>query len=232
MKNIKHLSFDLWLTLIKSNVQFKPKRAELLLDLFDVDCESRTIDLIIRNLDKVFDRYNELTGLKYPATFMYQRVLQRVLNQDIDVKLAQAFKTESDNLFLKYPPQLLNPNIVPMLKKFSEKGYTMNISSNTGFIDGKILTPVLEELGILNYFDFCIYSDEINCSKPSHRFFKRVHEKLRLDKKEVLHIGDNPKNDYQGAMNYGFQAFLITNKDYTIYDIESKLFQFQCIQNR
>lgn len=111
-------------------------------------------------------------------------------------------------------------NILSYLK---EKSYTINLSSNTGFVEGDILRPVLEEMGILKYFDFLVFSDEINASKPSSHFFEVVHQQTSVAKNEILHIGDNPKADYMGAKSFGFDALLITDDNYTLDDIKRKL---------
>ena len=99
----------------------------------------------------------------------------------------------------------------------------LNLSSNTGFIEGETLRTTLANMGILQYFDFLIFSDEINASKPSSHFFQHVYDHIDVPKKAVLHIGDNPKADYQGAKNFGFNALLITDPNYTINDIRTKL---------
>ena len=42
-------------------------------------------------------------------------------------------------------------------------------------------------------------------------------------KDEILHIGDNYKADYLGAMNFGFKALHINNQQYTLNDITRHL---------
>ena len=78
-------------------------------------------------------------------------------------------------------------------------------------------------MSILQYFDFLIFSDEINACKPSSHFFQQVFDHINVTKEAVLHIGDNPKADYQGARSFGFNALLITDPNYTINDIRTKL---------
>lgn len=85
------------------------------------------------------------------------------------------------------------------------------------------MRQVLSQMDILKYFKFFIFSDEIEISKPSSYFFQKVYDKVGGHKKNILHIGDNPKTDYQGAKNFGFEALLITNSNYTIDDIRTKL---------
>lgn len=219
---IKHISFDLWLTLIKSHPEFKLQRAKMIADTFGIrHIEPSDIDRFVRSIDKTFDRYNMISGKKLSANTMYCRLLQRIVpDKNITEQDAVTVREKADRLFNEYCPQFMNENIPDILFQLKKEGYTINLSSNTGFIEGHVLRNTLKQLGILHYFDFLVFSDEIDASKPSSRFFEKVDELTTVSPAEVLHIGDNPKADYQGAINYGFKALLITNSDYTIEDIK------------
>ncbi|MEN9918570.1 MAG: hypothetical protein RL662_1006 [Bacteroidota bacterium] len=223
---IKHISFDLWLTLIKSHPQFKQKRAELIAQTFGIKhIEPAAIEQFIRSVDKVIDRYNMISGKKLAANNMYCRILQSVVpnSRTVSIDDAIALRQQSDKLFMQYPPLFVNDNIPQLLTQLKSEGYSINLSSNTGFIEGQILRTTLSNLGIGSYFDFLVFSDEINASKPSSLFFEHVHQQTSCSKSEILHIGDNPQADYQGAINFGFNALLITNSKYTIDVIRPKL---------
>lgn len=224
--NIKNISFDLWMTLIRSHPEFKLKRAELISDTFNIKTISpKEIDGFIRSVDNVFDRYNMISGKKLSANKMYQELLQRLVPKSEEVTLEAAIKLreQADALFLEYRPVFMNDNIPQILLQLKNDGYILNLSSNTGFIEGETLRTTLADLGIIEYFDFLIFSDEIDASKPSSHFFQHVYNHIKAAKNEVLHIGDNPKADYQGAKNFGFNALLITYPNYTINDIRTKL---------
>lgn len=223
---IKHISFDLWMTLIQSHPEFKLRRAQLIIDMFGLkDSVDTEIDEYVRRVDKVFDRKNMISGQKLSANKMYCKVLQKVLPQSeiVTEEKALELRQKSDALFMEYSPVFLNDNIKNMLSDLKDEGYTINLSSNTGFVEGDILRPVLEKMGILRYFDFLVFSDEINASKPSSHFFEVVHEQAAVAKNQILHIGDNPKADYMGARSFGFEALLITDDNYTLNDIKRQL---------
>lgn len=180
---------------------------------------------IVQSVDKVSDRLNEINGKKVPTERMYRRILQKLgydpkcVTDDVYTEI----KRKVNDLFMKYPPDFLNGSIQPMLKTLTDEGYHLNISSNTGFIEGKTINATLKNLNISEYFDFCIFSDEIGLSKPSSDFFEKVFEQTSLDKLEVLHVGDNLKADYEGALKYGFKALHINNQQYTLNDIKRHL---------
>lgn len=223
---IKNISFDLWMTLIRSHPEFKLKRAELIADTFNIkNISPKEIDSFIRSVDNVFDRYNMISGKKLSANKMYQKLLEKLVPKETSVTLdiAISLRKEADDLFGQYQPVFLNENIPQILSQLKEEGYVLNLSSNTGFIEGETLRTTLANMGILQYFDFLIFSDEINASKPSSHFFQHVYDHINVPKNAILHIGDNPKADYQGAKNFGFNALLITDPNYTINDIRTKL---------
>lgn len=214
------------MTLIRSHPEFKLKRAELIADTFNIkNISPKEIDSFIRSVDNVFDRYNMISGKKLSANKMYQKLLEKLAPEETSVTLdiAISLRKEADDLFGQYQPVFLNENIPQILSQLKEEGYVLNLSSNTGFIEGETLRTTLANMGILQYFDFLIFSDEINASKPSSHFFQHVYDHINVPKNAVLHIGDNPKADYQGAKNFGFNALLITDPNYTINDIRTKL---------
>ena len=226
---IRHISFDLWLTLIKSNPLFKEKRAEFLAENFNPKGFSvPEVKNIVSSLDKACDRLNEKSGTKKKAVFMYRSVLKRLgLKTDIrDIKTYIDFDLvvkRINQLFFEYPPVLLNDSITNTLAYLKIEGYSLNISSNTGFIEGPFLRQFLFTSEIGKYFDFSVFSDEINASKPSKRFFECVHKSTSKKKSEILHIGDNYNADFLGASQYGFKAFLIENSEYSFELIQQAI---------
>lgn len=223
---IKHISFDLWLTLIKSHPQFKRMRAELIAEFYNTKgLTAHEVDIFIRNKDKEIDKQNESTGGKLPATLMYYKILEYTCPDSEEVLMQKAAELErqSNELFIYYAPILLNENIPAILSELRQQGYTLNLGSNTGFIEADTLRVVLEKLGILQYFSFCIFSDEVKASKPSPVFFQHILDNTNLSREEILHVGDNRLTDYEGANDFGFNALLLTNSDYTLNDIKSGL---------
>ena len=223
---IKHISFDLWLTLIKSHPEFKERRAKFLQKEFNpFGYSAKTIMEIVQSVDKVSDRLNEINGKKVTSECMYRRILLKLgydptcVTDDVYTEI----KRKVNNLFMNYPPQFLNESIQPMLHSLKEEGYSLNISSNTGYIEGTTIVATLKSLNIFEYFEFCIFSDEIGHSKPSPGFFEKVFVQTGFEKGQVLHVGDNFKADYEGALKYGFKAFHINNQQYTINDIKRHL---------
>lgn len=224
---IRHISFDLWLTLIKSNPLFKRKRAELIAGEFcPSKMDAKQIEILIQQKDKIFDRYNEMHGVKIPAKCMYLSILQSIDSQSRNIDLENAamwLMQQSNELLLNYPPQLLNEQIPDILGFLRSHIKSLSIGSNTGYMEGEILRMILKNMGIYDFFTFFVFSDEVRVSKPSPAFFRFILDRVNFPKSDVLHVGDSLKSDYHGALNFGFNALLITNPNYTLDDIKSKL---------
>ncbi|AKK73213.1 phosphoglycolate phosphatase [Chryseobacterium gallinarum] len=214
IQNHCHFSFDLWLTLIKSHPEFKTKRVELFSSFFNVDKPIEEVAKTVKYYDDLCNSINEITGGNIDTFEIYLMILGS-LNVDIasvNKEKLNDFYLKSEELFLEYKPVVIFENIHDFFENIKNQGKTINILSNTGFIKGKTMRKFLIHENLDQYIDFHIYSDEINCSKPNPLIFQEVKNKIRnqdLPLHQILHIGDNPVADYQGAKSFGFSAHLL-----------------------
>ncbi len=217
---MKHFSFDLWLTLIKSNPLFKGNRVNFFYQQYNFSNHSeREIKSVFRKVDLMCNQVNESVGLNLDSKEMYLMVLYLLNENSIDYNKIDINKlyNEMENLVLSYPPIILNKKVVPILQILKEKNKTISLLSNTGFIKGKTIDKILKKLDLKKYFDFEIYSDQQNLSKPNQRLFEIVFKKTcesynsSLKAKDIMHIGDNPIADIQGAQNYGMSTFYVSD---------------------
>jgi HAD superfamily hydrolase (TIGR01549 family) len=64
-------------------------------------------------------------------------------------------------------------------------------------------------LGLNNYINYLVTSEEAGVEKPNARIFEIALSKLKLSASEVIMIGDNEKKDFLGAQQIGIKAYLI-----------------------
>jgi len=214
-KNYSHFSFDLWLTLIRSNPEFKNKRNLLFKDFFEIDSSIERVSEVVRYYDVLCNNINEKTGLNLSTYEIYYLILN-ALEVDLslnDVNRLGEFYQETETLFFNYKPELIFPDIKRQFEEIVKEGKSINILSNTGFIKGKSLRKIISYYELDSSIDFQIYSDEVGFSKPNNEMFQlvfdQVNELRKTEKKEILHIGDNSIADYDGAVNFGFEAHLL-----------------------
>lgn len=213
--NYKHLSFDLWLTLIKSNSDFKKKRNILFKDYFEINNTIENVNEVVRYYDVLCNNINERTGLNFNTFEIYYLIINALKGDtnNIDIKKLNDFYNETEKLFMQYKPVLIYPKTEYLFKEIVQQEKTINILSNTGFIKGDTLRKLMSHFELEQYFSFQLYSDETGFSKPNFKMFELVYNQVRKDqivnKLEILHIGDNKIADYNGAINFGFNALLI-----------------------
>jgi len=224
MKSIKHFSFDLWFTLIKSNPSFKNERAIYFHKKYNSKNKTLLeVENIFRKVDLMCNSINEKTGGNIDAEEMYLMVIYE-LNNDIfrfeEIDLRKMY-IEMEQLFFNYAPIIFEKNTVKYLEKIRQiPDTTMSILSNTAFIKGTTLRCLLSHLDLSQYFDFQLYSDELKISKPNPEIFRELinyinsfRKNISLELDEIIHIGDNAVADIKGAKSVGINTFLInTNK--------------------
>jgi putative hydrolase of the HAD superfamily len=212
---VSHISFDLWLTLIRSHPGFKPMRDELLRNHFSIAAPVEKVSQAVRHYDRLFDHISHRTG-RTIDTFSLLLVILDSLGTDIaNVTVAQleAFYEEMEALFFAYPPLLIDARTTEVLQTLQQQGTPLSILSNTAFIRGKTLRQLLGRLGIGECFSFQLYSDELGWSKPAPEAFQKLWEEAcsrrSLRKENILHIGDNPLADGEGAARFGIRNLVI-----------------------
>jgi putative hydrolase of the HAD superfamily len=109
--------------------------------------------------------------------------------------------------FFEVPPYL-NPDAQKVLEDLAAAGKRIGLICNTGLTPGFALRRLLDSEGILGYFDFLGFSDEIGFRKPDLRVFHLAARKLKIDPCNIVHVGDNLRLDVWGAEQAGFRAIL------------------------
>jgi len=89
-------------------------------------------------------------------------------------------------------------------------GYPLVIVSDAIFSPGRCLRELLDGAGMLEYFDHCVFSDEVGRSKPHPAMFEAAARGVRCAVSDLVHIGDRPHNDVRGPHALGARAVLLT----------------------
>jgi putative hydrolase of the HAD superfamily len=230
MLKYQHYSFDLWLTLIRSNPSFKQQRTAFFHQHYNI--RQKTIDnvaAVFRQVDLMCNAINEKTGKNIDADEMYLMVIHLINDglfplQEIDLnKLEQ----QMENLLFAHLPFVYCSKTAKTLEQICQSGKsTISILSNTGFIRGKTLRKVLKQLKLDIYLNFQLYSDEAGLSKPNLEFFKLMLKEIEILKKpaeidpdKIIHIGDNEIADVKGASAAGIQSMLINSNKQCISNL-------------
>ncbi|GGA17038.1 HAD-IA family hydrolase [Okeania sp. KiyG1] len=110
------------------------------------------------------------------------------------------------NHFATAAPWFVYPDVKPALIKWRDRGIKLAVLSN---FDSR-LYPVLLALKLADFFDNVTISTEVGAAKPDQKIFVAALQKCGCAIEEVVHIGDSLTADYQGAINIGIKAFLLS----------------------
>lgn len=96
-------------------------------------------------------------------------------------------------------------DVVRTLEDLAADGFKLGIISNW---DDRLL-PLLKRLGLDRYFESIIVSCNVGFTKPSPVIFEQAQRWLKVGPENMLHVGDSPKEDIEGAKACGMNAVQI-----------------------
>ena len=70
----------------------------------------------------------------------------------------------------------------------------------------------LDRLGLHDYFEVCVISEEIGITKPQPGIFAHTLEALGIEAGVALHAGDNPHHDVAGARDHGMRGVWVNRR--------------------
>lgn len=99
----------------------------------------------------------------------------------------------------------LFPDVIPCLETLKDAGIRLAVVSNWDHS----LHGCLEAFGIDHYFEGIFASLEHGVEKPDPELFHIALRQLDVSPTETLHIGDDRRDDFEGAKSAGIRSVLI-----------------------
>lgn len=198
------MTFDLWGTLLLNSGEYarrlRKKREELLHDAVKGEISR---EALVEALEQSWAEIQSLRStLRDVPTSEQVRTLQKHLPVDVDDAVLVTPYTEA---VLCMPPTL-NPHAKNVLTHLKTK---IGLISNTGRTPGRVLRPVLSDLGILEFFDVTLFSNEVGYLKPHPEIFNQASQRLGVPLSEMLHVGDDVETDIKGGRAVGMHTLLV-----------------------
>lgn len=110
-----------------------------------------------------------------------------------------------DRTFIESPPQLVE-GTGDLLAELAGRGLKIGLISNTGLTSPTMFGEWFDEHGLLGYFDFLAFSNELAISKPHRSIFDTTLNELGVEPQRALHVGDNLHTDVGGAAAAGMST--------------------------
>ncbi len=108
----------------------------------------------------------------------------------------------------------LYPEVPGVLEQLQPR-FQLAVISN---FDGR-LRFILQHLGISKFFTHIFISSEIGADKPDPEIFRRALNLIDLKPDEVLHVGDDPKRDWEAASKAGLSIFGLDRPKNSLRDL-------------
>ena len=104
------------------------------------------------------------------------------------------------------------PEVQRTLARLRSAGYRLAVVSNWQCGLGHFCT----ELGLGEQFEHVVSSAEVGSEKPSEEIFLEAFRRLDVTPEQVLHVGDTPLDDLEGARRVGCRGVLIARGELPI----------------
>lgn len=133
----------------------------------------------------------------------WRRIVQETLP---DVRDMEACFRELFDHFARPSAWACFDDVAATLSLLRNRGFRLAIASNFD----RRLHPLCEGLGdglLLKQCEIRVVSSEVGYRKPSRNFYRAVLSGTGAQPNEVLVVGDDARNDVQGALDAGLRAF-------------------------
>ncbi|HEX9975423.1 MAG TPA: HAD family hydrolase [bacterium] len=129
----------------------------------------------------------------------YEAVMKQFLGDGTWQKVDKRIRRTQAKNWAEFSP--LMPGIVPVIQSLAEK-FKLGIIAN----QPREVVDILENLGLLNYFQIQGISQVVGMSKPDPRFFHWALEQAECQPHEAIMIGDRVDNDVKPARSIGMKS--------------------------
>jgi len=206
LKDIKLVSFDFWNTLIfnKDPLHTIMKKAKALSKLTGVGREIAY--QVIERIEKQTEKEREEKMKEISSEEVSKRIVLAIDNPRVHGEFKKIYDGIVENAPLK-----LEETAVKTLDRLKQNNKKIAILSNTSH--GYVLKKILENKGVIQYFDFLIFSDEVTYRKPHPFIFSKLVELSGIKPQEIIHVGDRCNLDVEGAKNAGFLTGWYTQQE-------------------
>lgn len=95
-----------------------------------------------------------------------------------------------------------------VLRQLRSQGYELGVISNfdTRFFE------IIRAIGLEHFFDSITISSLAGSAKPAEKIFQHALAQHVVEPEEAMHVGDDPKEDFEGAINARLAGVLL-NRD-------------------
>jgi HAD superfamily hydrolase (TIGR01549 family) len=220
MSKISAITFDLWDTVLvddsdeaKRKTAGRPAKRVERRNLMQRFLERHTpvpwsiIDPVYQAVDAAFKKVWDELHVTWTVRERLSLILEALGQALPESEMAELVHLHEE-MELEFRPDFV-PGVAEAMRALHGR-YRLGIISDTIFSPGRALRTMLADEGLLELFDVFIFSDEAGKSKPEPELFISACDKLGIEPRELIHIGDREGKDVAGPHAVGARAVLCT----------------------
>jgi putative hydrolase of the HAD superfamily len=206
---VTFFSFDFWGTIVRPNPDFAQARNAMVYQA--LGCEEEGIPItsfstIFQQAKQETEALSEGQGRHVGFEERLGALCWRLGINFPPSKTIGGIRDGHHALSTEYPADLFSDGIGALLRDILTDGKTVGLISNTGMLDGSDINHLLELHDIDDCFSYKIFSNETGVAKPNPQAFYSLTAQAGITTESVVHIGDNRRADYEGALSAGMTA--------------------------
>ena len=205
---IKAVFFDFYNTLVK----FWPpleQIQQITCREFGLNVSAEGITRGYAVADVLFNRENEIRPLALRSEqdrleffTKYEKMILENAGLSVTSDLARRIWEMASSVPKEFTPF---GDTVPALSQLHADGYQLGIISNLR----RDMSEICQRLGIGQYLDFVVSSEDAGAEKPNASIFMAALERATVAPEEAVHVGDQHRSDVLGARAVGIHPVLI-----------------------
>jgi putative hydrolase of the HAD superfamily len=206
----KAVFFDAGETLVHPHPSFP----ELVVEVLGAEGYKVDPALIREKLHVVSDRFlkaaqeNELWSTSPDRSRKFWADVYRTLLAEMGLPFGDGLADAFYRTFTDVTNYRLFPDALPVLERLQGEGLRLGVVSNFE----EWLERLLESLGVTPFFEVRVISGVEGYEKPDRRLFELALERVGVDARESVYIGDHPYFDTEPAAALGMFAVLIDRR--------------------
>ncbi len=89
----------------------------------------------------------------------------------------------------------------------------------SNFTYAPVIYKSLRKVGLSGFFNVIVVSEEVGWRKPSPQIFEHTLNKLQIQARDAVYIGDNPNEDIKGAKQAGLKTVFVPSQFNSLKDL-------------
>jgi putative hydrolase of the HAD superfamily len=110
----------------------------------------------------------------------------------------------------------LRPYAEDLIRRIAEN-CKLGLVSNFTYVP--VIYASLRRLGINQFFNVIVVSEDLGWRKPHKRIFQETLQRLHVPAEEAVFVGDSPHEDIKGAKAVGMKTVFVPSQFYSLEDL-------------